>query len=370
MEVRELKQFCNWFGTYGQPVVLQLGTLQKKLKHNATQPQKQPVRDDLNELLKSLRAMPLHILTREQIAVLEREDALKLVGNEGARTIERIVKSARFDSASASQDIFAIQQTLGNLDSKCAELEGRLSSFNLLEEEDSDTYQIAVRVHFRDEAGIHDITELKEWSQDWFDIMRGIALCIDEPPENVKVLGAHQGSIILVLGTTVTATALLLLISNHLTKIGLNALQLANAVEDFKQKTKLNNTVLQGLQKSIEDQEKDGLKELLSAATASLPTTPDGEKTNALKKSVEKLNKFTKKGGEVDILPPPDPDEDEDEDDYEPQLSDAEIEDLRNVRKSHDELRETREETRLLADQSEPEKDFEDEDLEDDDPEP
>lgn len=365
MEVRELKYLCSWFETYGQPVVRQLSMLHKKLNHNATQHQKQPVRDDLNELLKSLRSMPLHILTREQITVLEREEALQFVGNEGARRIESIVKSARFDPATAAQEISEIQRILGQLQSNCAELASRLSSFNLLEEEESDTDQIAVRVHFRDEAGINDITELKEWSQEWFDIMRGIALCVDEPPETVKVLGAHQGSVILVLGTTATATALLLLISNHLTKIGLNALQLANAVEDFKQKTKLNKTVLQGLEKSIEDQERDGLKELLDAAVASLPTPADGEKTNALRKSVEKLNKFTKKGGEVDILPPPDPDED----DYEPPLSEAEIEDLRSVRQNHDELRNTREEIRLLADQSEPEDDFEDEDLEDD-PEP
>lgn len=362
MEVRELKDLCGWFETYGQPTVRQCQTLFKKLQHNATQPGKQPVREDLKQLLGDLNGMPMHLLTREQVAVLEREKVREYLGKEGALYIERMVKSARFDPASAANELQEIHTLLAGFQSKCTELRQLLSSIDLLEEEQSYIDEIAVRVHFREDAGINDITQLKEWSQEWYDIMRGIALCVDEPPESVKVLGAHQGSVILVLGTTVTATALLLLISNHLTKIALNALQLANAIEDFKLKAKLNKTVLQGLQKSIEDQEKDGTKELLDAAIASLPNPPDGEKTNALKKSIEKLQKFSKKGGEVDILPPPDSDEDE----YDPPLSEKEIEDLRNVRATNDELRDTREETRLLTNQSDPEQDFEDEDLQED----
>ncbi len=365
MEIRELINLCIWFDTYGRPVVGQLRVLHKKLNQNATQPTKQPVKDDLKLLLGSLRAMPLHLLTREQISVLEREDVLQFVGNQGARHIESIVKSARFDAATAAQEISEIQQALGKLQNNFSEVADRLASLKFVEEEESYIDQIAVRVHFRDNAAINDITELKEWSQEWFDIMRGIAICVDEAPETVKVLGAHQGSVILVLGTTATATALLLLISNHVTKIGLNALELANAVEDFKHKVKLNKSVMKGLEKSIEDLEQDGLKELLDAAVETLPKPYDGEKVNALKKSIEKMNKFTKKGGEVDILPPPDPEDGE----YDPPLSKDEIEDARNVRKNHDELRNTREQIRLLADQSEDEIEFDDEDLEDNDPE-
>lgn len=362
MQVRELRDLCTWFLKHGRPVVRQYDILAQKLDHNATQQKKQPVRSDLTSLLDNLRSMPLHELTREQITVLEREEVRELLGRDGARKVERLVKSARFDPATAAQELRQWHDLVANFERKCSELERHISEMELIDDEESYADEIVVRVHFREEAGINDIASLKAWSQEWFEIMRGIALCVDEPPEDVKVLGAHQGSVILVLGTTAGVTALLLLISNHLTKIGLNGLQLANAVEDLKHKTKLNKTVLKGLEKSIEDQEKEGLVELLEVAKSTLPGEPNGEKVNALEKSVTKLLTFTKKGGEVDILPPPDPDDE----DFDPPLSEAEIEDLRKVRQNNDELRDTREETRLLTNQSDSEQDFEDEDLEDD----
>ena len=360
MEVSDLYRLGKWFDSHVKTAVREYQMLQQKLQHNATQPKREPVKPELNQLLGTLRGMPMYELTGEQISVLEDQGIDGYIGPIGARNLESIVKSARFDPASANEEVQSIHSTLNESLSRMNVIKEGLSKIAVFAEDHSDFDQMMIRIHFKESASISDLTEWKTWSEEWLDIIRGVALCVDEAPENVKVLGARQGSIILVLGATAAVTSLLLLISNHLTKIALNGLQLANAVEDFKSKVKVNKTVISGLEKAIDNNEKDGIKDLLEAVKKSLPAPINGEQENALKKSIEKYQVFLKKGGELDALSPPPPEEAEEDD-----LSEAEIAQITEVRENIEQLREVREETKLLTAQAEEEDDFEDEDLED-----
>jgi len=360
MDVRELYDFSKWFLNYGGEATTLYRTMQTKLEHNSTQPAKEPVLDELKQLLKTLREMPLHELTNEQLSLLEQEGVGGLVGSVGAKNVERIVKSARFDPASAHLEFQKMHASMSETQAHMQIIKDSLSSVVSITEEEPDFEHITIRIHFKESASISDVVEWKEWSNEWYDIVRGIAICVDEPPENVKVLGAHQGSVIMVLGATAAVTSLLLLISNHLTKIALNGLQVANGIQDLKHKVKLNKALIDGLEKSVEQSEKDAIKTLISEAKASLPSPINGEQETALKKSVEKYQKFTTKGGEVDFISPPEPDKDTTKD-----LNEGEIQQITNVRENIEQLRDAREETRLLTNQSGEEEDFEDEDLND-----
>lgn len=362
MDTRELFSLCQWFIDHGTPAARHYGELQSALQHNATQQQKQPVRDQLNQLLSTLRSMPMHELSDDQIYLLEGQNVIHLIGTTGAKRVEKIVKSARFDPASANTDVQQMHQAMNEALQNFTSVKDSLSKIDDFEADQSDFDQMTIRIHFKDTAAISDVAAWKEWSNEWFDIVRGIAMCVDEAPENVKVLGARQGSIIMILGATAAVTKLLLMISNHLTKIALNGLQVANGFEDFKQKVKLNKAQIEALEKSIADTEKNAIKDLVKETKDSLPNKINGEQANALEKSITKFQTFTQKGGEVDFLAPPDPDDAEDE-----ELSEDEAQQITEVRETLEELRNIREETRLLTSQQDGEEDdFEDEDLNDD----
>ena len=234
MDTRELFSLCQWFIDHGTPAAQHYGELQSALHHNATQQQKQPVRDQLNQLLSTLRSMPMHELSDDQIYLLEGQNVVHLIGMTGAKRVEKIVKSARFDPASANTDVQQMHQAMNEALQNFTSVKDSLAKIDDFEADQSNFDQMTIRIHFKDTAAIADVAAWKEWSNEWFDIVRGIAMCVDEAPENVKVLGARQGSVIMILGATAGVTALLLLISNHLTKIALNGLQVANAVEDLK----------------------------------------------------------------------------------------------------------------------------------------
>lgn len=364
MDVKELFDFSKWYLKYATEALRQYENLQKKLQHNAQQPQKQPVRDDLNKLLETLRGMPFQVLTSEQIDLLVQEKVENSLGAVGAKNLERIVKSGRFDPASAAQDVSEIVNSLQASVSRIQQVHDSLSAISDLGDEESTFEQITIRVHFKDSAAISDVSEWKSWADEWYEIIRGVTMSVGEAPEDVKVLGAHQGSVIMVLGATAAVTGTLLLISNHLTKIALNSLQVANGIADFKHKLRLNRTVSEGLQKALEQSEKENLTELLAAAKESLPAPINGEQESALKRSIEKYKKFTEKGGEVDFIAPPDTDMyDADE------LDEKEVEKIESVRENIAELRDTREETRLLTNENENDLEFEDDDLEEGEPE-
>lgn len=359
MNTRELFSLCEWFSTHAKPAAQYYGELQAALRHNATQPQKQPVRDQLNKLLSALRSMPMHELNNDQIHILEGQNVVHLTGAPGAKGVEKIVKSARFDPATANAEIQQMHHAMNEALRKLGAVKDSLLEIEEFETYQSDFDQMIVRIHFKDTAAISDVAAWKEWSNEWFDIVRGIAMCVDEAPENVRVLGARQGSVIMILGATAGVTALLLLISNHLTKIALNGLQVANAVEDLKQKVKLNQVQVEGLEKSIADGDKNAVKDLVNEAKESLPKAIDGGQENALINSITKFQNFTRKGGEVDFLAPPDPD-----DVAEMELDENEVQQITEIRETLEELRNIREETRLLTNQQDGnEYDFEDEDL-------
>lgn len=44
--------------------------------------------------------------------------------------------------------------------------------------------RVTIRVQFKDEASISDVAKWKKWSNEWHEIVRGVALCIDESPED------------------------------------------------------------------------------------------------------------------------------------------------------------------------------------------
>lgn len=314
-------------------------------------------------MIEALENTPLEELTNSQIEMLKYYGSDTLLGEIAAKRVKQIVRSSKFDPASASTDIGEMQTNLGNAVNRATEIINGLSHLEFLQESDeSEDGAITINLRFQSSASISNIVEWQRWADEWHLIIRGIGLCVNEPPENVRVLGASQGSIILTLGATAAVTSLLLLITNHLTKMTLNGLQIANTIEDLRHKKFLNRAIEDGLTEKRKEIEESGVEMIVNEAKASLPSPIDGGQEAALKKSIETYKVFTEKGGEVDFISPPEDGQISGDGDGEDVSGEAGI--IQSVRENVGSLREAREEIRLLTQHDASDENDEDEDFE------
>lgn len=80
MNVTELFQFTEWLQENGEFLLPKFQALGSVLQHNSTQPQKQPVKEPLDDLLKALNITPLDELSNEQIEFLKTIELEYLLG--------------------------------------------------------------------------------------------------------------------------------------------------------------------------------------------------------------------------------------------------------------------------------------------------
>src|SRR5690606_37578263 len=95
---------------------------------------------------------------------------------------------------------------------------------------------VTVRVGFKNDASIRNVKDWKTSAEDWYQIVRGLALVCGEAPEDTKVVGASTGSVILILSATYTFSKLLATISKHITGIAKDVIGVRVALEDLRGK--------------------------------------------------------------------------------------------------------------------------------------
>jgi len=172
-------------------------------------------------------------------------------------------------------------------------------------------------------------------------------MCVGESPNDTQVIGATNGSIILVLAGTATFVGLLALITKHLANVAKEGLVISNAIEDLRHKRILNRLVEDNLREQANQIKENGVKLIVDEAKKSLPEKINGEKEAALTKAVQKYLRFNELGGDVDFVSPA---ETEDPDDL--VLDGAEI---AHIRETIAQVRQIREDIKLLTDQSQSE---------------
>lgn len=357
MNVTELYRFAKWLEEYGRAAHSKYNKLHAILQHNATQPNKQPVRDSLEGLVGTLTSLPMNELTAQQFSLLKHFEIADLLGEKGADFVRRTIDTSEFDPASAASDISNAQQAIaktldivgqwGNAYEKLA-LPSELS--------DPEPDRHIVRVQFQYEASIEDVPAWRASSDDWLTIARGVAMCVGEAPEDVKVVGATSGSIILELASSAAWVTLFAFIYRQLSYVVRDGLRIANAVADLKHKKMLYKEVEKAFEDERKKLEEGGLKKAISEVKKKLPRNIEQDKVLALTKAMEKFFNFYKKGGEVDFVEP----SEEKVDDEEGEDEASELSDLREAIK---EIRSVQSQIRLLTfDSDKPDEDDSDSD--------
>ena len=312
MNVSEVIGLANWLNNHVQPAMSVYEQLAAAMEQNANSGSKVPLREHLDAVEKALRAMPVEQLTFQQSDTLEEIEVLDLLGEKGWRFVERTVKEGNFDPASAAIDIRKAKQTIEKAVTLFTAARKALSAAGMKGDPDYDSDdKVTVRVRFKDAVEISNVAQLKNRTADWYDISRGLAMAAGERPEDVEVRGATTGSIIIILGTTLTVATIIALIMKQVASTVKSSMEIAHTLQDWKMRKVADREVervLLARRKSIED---NGAAEALKLVKEKVGGRIAGDVENALKKSIEKMFSFASKGGEVDLLPPPAPNEEE-----------------------------------------------------------
>ncbi|MCF6350872.1 MAG: hypothetical protein L3J23_07570 [Flavobacteriaceae bacterium] len=319
MQITELLKLTEWFkeniAENGVPAkyVALYNKMNQNIRRNTNQ-QLVPFEQEKENLYEAIKEINFQSLSLEQINFLNQIEITELIGKIGVQNIEQILIQNNLDIATATAKIKESSDTIAKAQATINELSTTLSkSFDIEESEEVDENKVLMRVYFQNDVAIENLTDFKKLSANWYDIGRGIAMAQDKSPEDFNIIGAKKGSIIIEMAVVVglaTSVSKILLESLKVADRFINVLK---QVEELKGLKLGNKKIALELKKEAEKERDEGTKTILQTAVADLQlnTEQQGDKVNALEKSITKLIAFTQNGGIVDFVQPSEPEEDD-----------------------------------------------------------
>ena len=321
MQIQELLRLSFWFNENivdkGIPSLYQslFSKMNQNAKANNNQPNK-PFESERTKLIEALGSVKLNKLTLEQIKFLEQNGVIDLLSQSGIRNIEQVMYEDNLDIATAAKKIGDFSNRIASAQVILDEIETTLSkSFSI---EDGDVLpddSVMMRVYFQEGSAMDNIKDFKRLGATWYDIGRGIAMAQNRSPEDFNIIGAQKGSVILEMAVVVQ-------IATSVSAILLAGLLVADRVLEILKKAeelkglKLGNKKIElEIKKEAEKEREHGIQTILATAIEKLEINieQEGDKVNALERSITKLIDFTQKGGAVDFVEPEDNDKSEEE---------------------------------------------------------
>lgn len=304
MNVDELYRLGTWYVGQFKELSKRYAALLEPINHNANQPDKRPVENELNALTEFLVGQNFDELSLEQLKMLNSLGGDAYIGREGAAYVEASVRTSNYDPATAVQRLNEAIQSINDARGKLA---AYVEAVNSLEFGPDDVLAeeglITIRVAFQNDVAIHNVTDWKETAKEWYDIIRGLAMACEESPEDVKIIGASTGSIILIMAGTAAFTTLLAQISKHITTAAKDIISVRMEVENLRQK-KLLTKGMEAELKKIEQEMAGGAVSTIEKLLEGRTSGKGGDVGVALTASIKKLLTFSEKGGAVDFVAP------------------------------------------------------------------
>ncbi len=310
MQINELFELTLWMNEkIKRPQVVNkyqqlLTVMQQNASARNNQPQ-QPFESQKNDVIQAIASISTSDLTNEQERMISNLNVPEYIGERGISLLEDILFRNSLDIATAASEINKTVQELNSaiqkLDQVNASLRPLINEEVLDSEESSD---VVMRVHFQNDVALDNLSDFKRWGTTWYDIGRGIAMVHDSAPEDIKVIGAQKGSIIieLAVATAIATTASTIILSAL--KVADRVLTIRKKAEEIKALKLGNQKLEQEISKEADKEKKEGLESITKEITISLniDQNGDGEKVKVLEKSIKNLIDFVEKGGEVDFF--------------------------------------------------------------------
>ncbi|MBA4327605.1 MAG: hypothetical protein C0428_05205 [Polaromonas sp.] len=321
MNVSELFQLTEWIRIEiaGQDITGKYQSLQAILQQNAQQGQQsRSFESQRTTLLDTLRSVNLEALTKDQLTFLDCLGIKAAVGATGASAVEDLLYRNVIDIATSAAGLARINKRVTAGIAKSQQLAAGLADCVPAQVEEQQG-EVLMRVAFMHGASMSDLSDFKSWGSTWFDIGRGIAMAHGTAPEDIKVVGAARGSIIIELGVAYAIAATTSHIILEALKVAEKILALRKTVEEIKAMKLQNKKLASDLEKEIETEKSSGIDRIADGLKKQLKLKADeGDKVTALTKAVKHLVNFIERGGEVDFVVPNDEEAQEETADGEP----------------------------------------------------
>lgn len=309
MNVRELEYLSDWYVEHYDRLRPLYDAVLSPIQHNASQPNKQPLESQLEALINYLRGMAFDDLSLQQIAKLTDLGVYQFVGVEGVRFIEATVRTSDYDPSTAANRISEALSVLKSAYSGFNQYRSALEALGFDDHDDPESDNgVIIRVGFQKGASIDNVTDWKESSRDWYDIIRGLSMVSNESPEDTKIVGASTGSIILILVGTASVTTLLAIIAKNIASVAKEVVGISNVIEELRQNKWLTAAMERDFKKKIDQSRSKALSDIMKEIRE-IHKSIDGEKSTALEASIKKLLAFNEAGGSVDFVAPEDDDD-------------------------------------------------------------
>lgn len=307
MIVGELLDIATWLEKYVSPRLPYFEQAVSVLEHNASQPSKRTLEEHLTTLLQSLDAIPVEQLNIEQSELLEKNGVLKYIGPRGRQYFDDLVRKSSYDPATAANEGRSAITTITNAIQIFANARAAVIStgMEVIPSFAADDDGILSRIHFQGKASIRNVVELEKWSSEWLIISQGLAAAADERPEDIRVVGASTGSVIIWVITSLTVSAILAQLIKRASTITLNVVEASTAIEQLRHTKVMNKAVEDMMTENLQKLKSEGRSDVVNGLLTHLDGKINSEVKSKLKKAVDKYFDFVEKGGEIDMIAPP-----------------------------------------------------------------
>lgn len=256
------------------------------------------------ELITALKEIETSELTSEQLEFLDFLELKNYLGEIGIVNLEDILFKNNLDLATVYNKL---NEIIAKLNAGITKITNILTGIGDYCKDNKELKKdILLRIKFTKDASVSNLSELKAWGNIWYEIGRGVSIIEGGTPEDIKIVGASNGSLIFDLAVLMAVAKIVSKILNYGFDLVGKYLDLMLKAEEIRHLNLKNDQIAIQIEKEAQLLKEDGAKEILSKLQSEFENLNrlDGEKINALTLSITRILDFINKGGTIDCVVP------------------------------------------------------------------
>ncbi|WP_017630872.1 hypothetical protein [Vibrio sp. 624788] len=158
----------------------------------------QPFTEEKNLALDAIKTLSLSELSNDQIACLSLHNADQFMGIDAYNHLESIFKNEVHDLAHLASEVKKAHSALAQAKAAINTVAQSMTPYaKLIEEAQYLEDQARFSIIFKEGVQINSLKDLETKSKEWNNIIHSIGVSLGVPPNEFKVLGARNGSLVI-----------------------------------------------------------------------------------------------------------------------------------------------------------------------------
>ncbi|MEM5733080.1 hypothetical protein AAEI00_15360 [Shewanella algae] len=172
--------------------------IQARAPNNRQSQAIQSFTEEKNEAIAAIRRLKLTELSKDQITCLSVHGADEYMGDLAAQRLKNAFRDEVHDHAYLAKQVGEAHSSLSQARAKISEVSKFLRPYtNEIQEANYLEDKARFSIIFKDGVKVDSLKDLELRSKEWSVIMHGIGVALDVPPNEFKVLGARNGSLVI-----------------------------------------------------------------------------------------------------------------------------------------------------------------------------